>query len=236
MKKYSKIAALIIFILSSAHFALQAQTYRIEAGYAQPRIYSNEMGHRFLHEFRLGGTVEFDFPQVSFLSFQTGLLYSHLFGNNSQRHNFGSPSDSLRINTQGHQLNIPVYAIASYTIVRAIRVSAFAGPNFNIGLSMPQEVGTTIRNEAGLRQIEGLGYRIGTHDLYNDRLRRFNLQMDVGASAQWWKIQVRGGYSFGLNNISNWDVRIYEPNSDTFTLHPQRQRQSGWFVSLAYEF
>jgi len=102
-------------------------------------------------------------------------------------------------------------------------------------------VGTNIRDTTpegrdGLRQIAGLGYRIGTYDLYNDRLRRFNLQMDVGASAQWWKIQVRGGYSFGLNNISNWDVRIYEPNSDTFTLHPQRQRQSGWFVSLAYEF
>jgi hypothetical protein len=227
MKKYSKIVALIVFMLSSANFALQAQTFRIEAGYSQPRIYSNEIGHRFFHGFHVGGTVEFDpLPQVGFLTFQTGLLYSHLTGNNSQRFHFASTSDSIRINTQGHQLNIPLYAIASYTIVRAIRVSAFAGPNFNIGLAMPQRVETTIRDntpqgEQGLQILESLGYRLGTSDLYDGRLRRFNLQMDVGASAQWWKLQVKGGYSFGLNNISQLDFH--------------RQRQSGWFVSLAYE-
>jgi len=244
MRKYSKVAALIVCILSSAHFALQAQTYRVEAGYAQPRIYSSEISHRFFHEFRLGGTAEFDFPQVGFLSFQTGLSYSYLFGNNSQRGRYPNVLDSLRINTQGHQLNIPVYAIASYTIVRVIRVSAFAGPNFNIGLAMPQRVETNIvvddtpTGMRNLRQIEGFGYRLGNSDLYDGRLRRFNLQMDVGASAQWWKIQVRGGYSFGLNNISNWDIRFYDPISEDniFTVHPQRQRQSGWFVSLAYEF
>ena len=222
MKKSFKAVALII-ILSSAFFALQAQTYRIEAGYSQPRIYSSEISHRYLHGFQLGGTVEFDFfPEISFLTFQTGLSYSYSFGNNSQRYRYTSISDSIRINTQGHQLNIPVYAIASQTIFKVVKVSVFAGPNFNIGLSMPQRVETTITDAEGLQRLESFGYRLGTSDLYDGRLSRFNLQMDVGAGAQWWKMQVRGGYSFGINNLSKFDFH--------------KQRQSGWFVSVAYEF
>jgi len=231
MKKYFKVAALIVFILSSACFTLQAQRFRIESGYSQPRIFSSERSNRYFHGFHLGGTVEFESPQVGFLSLQTGLTYSYMFGNNSQRFHFNnnnSVSDSIRINTQGHQLNIPVYAVASYTLFRGVlRVSAFAGPNFNIGLYMPQRVETTIRDNnpyglQGLQFIENMGYRFGYSDLYDGRLRRFNLQMDVGAAVQWWKLQVRSGYSFGLNNLNIHD-------SD-------RKRQSGWFVSLAYEF
>ena len=201
-------------------FALQAQTFRVEAEYSQPRIYSSEISNRYFNGFSLGATAEFDIPQVSFLTLQTGILYSYSFGNNAQK--FQS-TDSIRINTQGHQLNIPIHLQASQTIFRVIRGFVFAGPNINIGLSIPQRVETSTANPDwwNIANLNGF-YQLGTTDLYSDRLRRFNLQMDTGLGAEWWRLQVKSGYSFGLNNLSKMDFH--------------KQHQSGWFVSIGYRF
>jgi len=213
---------LILFVLSSTIFILRAQTYRIEAGYSQPRIYSSEISHRYFQGIRLGATVDFEVPQANFLGIHTGLFYSHTFGNDAQKHRYTSISDSIRINTQGHYLDIPLHVTASYNIFKKVKAFAFAGPNFNIGLYMPQSVETTITDGTGLQFIEEFGYRLGSSNLYDGRLRRFNLQFEAGGGVQWWKIQVKGGYSFGINNLSKLDFH--------------KQRQSGWFASIAYEF
>lgn len=221
MKKTFRLT-LIIFILSSVFFTLQAQTFRIEAGYSQPRLYSSEISHRYFHGFRLGGTVDFQIPQANFLGIHTGLFYSYAFSNDAQKYYFSSISDSIKINTQGHYLEIPLHVTASYNLFKTMRIFAFAGPNFSIGLYQPQKVETKITDGDGLQLIKDLGYEIGSSDLYSDRLRRFNLQLEAGGGVQWWKLQAKGGYSFGINNLSKMDFH--------------KQRQSGWFVSLAYEF
>jgi hypothetical protein len=236
MKKIFGIS-LIFIVLNSIFSVLQAQTYRIEAGYSQPRIYSTEISNRYFHGVSLGATAEFDIPQVSFLTLQTGISYSYSFGNNAQKGRFAQFNDSIRINTQGHQLNIPIHLQASQTIFRVIRATVFVGPNINIGLSMPQKVETNISSEWwDYASLNGY-YQLGTTDLYNDRLRRFNLQMDTGLAAQWWKLQVKGGYSFGLNNLNKWQQPADVPvNWLNVSGDRVKQRQSGWFVSIGYEF
>lgn len=213
---------LLIFTLGSIFFTLQAQTFRIEAGYSQPRIYSSEISHRYLHGVRLGGTVDFEIPQVKFLGVHTGLFYSYSFGNDAQKYRYSSISDSIRINTKQHTLEIPVHITASYNIFKTVRAFAFAGPRFNIGLYMPQKVETTMTDGAGLQQLTDFGYILGESNLYDGRLSRFNLQLEAGGGVQWWKLQVKGGYSFGINNLSKFDFH--------------KQRESGWFTSIAYEF
>ena len=213
---------LIIFTLSSISFTLRAQTFRIEAGYSQPRLYSNELSHRYFHGVRLGGTVDFEVPQVKFLGIHTGLFYSYSFGNDAQKYYYTSILDSIRINTQGHYIDIPLHVTASYNVFKSVKAFAFAGPNFNIGLYMPQNVETTITDGLGLQNIEKLGYKLGDSNLYDGRLSRFNLQLEAGGGVQWWKLQLKGGYSFGINNLNKGNLH--------------KQRQSGWFASIAYEF
>lgn len=201
---------------------LRAQTFRIEAGYLQPVRRSNAISSQHLNGIRVGGTVDFDIPKVSFLSIHTGLLYSFTFGKDSQKYNFSSASDSIRINNrQGHFLDIPVHVVASYTLFKnKVKVFAFAGPNFNIGLYQQQNVETTITDGGGMQWLDGLGYYVGQRNLYPDRLRRFNFQLEAGGGLEWWKLQVKGGYSFGINNISKLGI--------------SRERQGGWYVTAAY--
>jgi len=219
----SFVITLIIIVLSSIFFTLQAQTFRIEAGYSQPRLYSNKMSHRYFNGIRMGGTVDFEIPQANFLTVQTGLSYSYAFSKNDvQKYYFSSNSDSIRINTQGHSIDIPLHITASHKVFKVVRVFAFTGPSLNIGLHMSQKIETRITDGDGLQRLEDLGYKLGNSDLYDGRLRRFNLQLDAGAGAQWWKIQVKGGYSFGMNDLNKGNLH--------------KQWQSGWFVSTAYEF
>lgn len=199
-----------------------AQTFRIEAGYLQPVRRSNDISSQHLNGIRVGGTVDFDIPKVNFLSIHTGLLYSFTFGKDAQKYNFTSYSDSIRINNrQGHFLDIPVHVVASYRLFGdKVKVFAFAGPNFNIGLYQQQDVQTTITDGGGLQWLEDLGYYEGRRNLYPDRLRRFNFQLEAGGGLEWWKLQVKGGYSFGINNISKLGI--------------SRERQGGWYVTAAY--
>lgn len=223
-----RIVITLIAMLSIA--SIQAQTYRIEAGYLQPTRHSDQLSHRYLHGVRLGGTVDFTLPKADFLGIHTGLLYTFAFGNDSQKYHFDATSDSIRIGTQGHYLDIPIHITVSYTLFKnKVKAFAFAGPNFNIGLYQRQDVQTKIGNNdstegsLGRDWIENtLGYKIGVRNLYPDRLSPFNFQLEVGGGLQWWKLQVKAGYSFGLNNISKLDI--------------SRERQSGWWVSTAYEF
>ena len=64
----------------------------------------------------------------------------------------------------------------------------------------------------------------GTIDLYHNAvINRINLQMSVGGGVQWRNYQIKGGYDFGINSLNKIDTS-------------KQLRQSGWFVSLVYEF
>ncbi|NDV47385.1 hypothetical protein D0T49_10040 [Paludibacter sp. 221] len=214
---------LFVFILTS-FFTLQGQTYRIEAGYLQPVRYSSEASNRNFNGVRIGGTVDFKIPKVDFMTIHTGLLYSFTFGNNTQKYVFSSIRDSVNFNTQGHYIDIPLHLTVSHELFKnKIKVFAFAGPNFNIGLYQPEKVKTTITDENGLNTLkETFGYVVGESNLYDGRLNRFNFQLEAGAGIQWWKLMVKGGYSFGINNLSKQDYH--------------RLQQGGWYITAAYEF
>lgn len=218
MKSRYKIAILACLLIVCG--SLEAQTFRIEAGYLQPTRESSLMSHRYFNGVRLGGTVGFDLP-VKFLSAETGLFYSYTFSNDTQKALLG---DSVTYKTQGHYLDIPLHLVASYDLFKnKFKVFAFAGPNFNIGLFQPQKVTAT----AGYTTLTGV--ESGKYDLFIksdneniDHTNRFNFQLELGGGIQWRKLFVRGGYSFGMNNLNKRDTG--------------KQHQSGWFVNAGYEF
>jgi len=230
---------LIFIVLSASNFAVQAQTFRIEAGYSQPNIYSNLISDRTFQGINLGVNVELEVPNLEFLSLHTGISYHFMFSDNSQRSRFGTPlNDSIRIQTQGHQLRIPIYLQASQTVFRVLRGTVFAGPSIHIGLAMPQEITTRINPDFwDLVSLNGY-YRLNeTADLYSDRVHRFNLSLDAGLALDWWRLQLRGGYSFGVLNLNKWQQPVDAPIEFINVSRDQmRLRQSGWFVSLGYRF
>lgn len=209
MKSY-KVILISCFVLVS--MCLQAQTYRIEAGYLQPIRYSDNMSHRYFQGARLGGTVDFNLP-VKFMTVHTGLLYSYTFSNDVQK---ALATDSVIYKTQGHYLDIPLHLTASYNLFKEVKIFAFAGPNLNIGIYQPQKATAT----AGYSEY--MGVESGTRNLHKDDLNRFNFQLEVGGGVQWKKWLVKSGYNFGMNNLNKKDTG--------------KQHQSGWYVTAGYEF
>ncbi len=69
---------------------------------------------------------------------------------------------------------------------------------------------------------ESLGY--DENDLYKKAMiSRINFQMGAGGGVQWKNYQLKGGYDFGINSINKVDTS-------------KLLRQSGWYVSLVYQF
>lgn len=212
MKNILKTILILVLIFSGSQ--LKAQTYRIEAGYIQPTRYSSVMSNRLFNGIRLGGTVDFNLP-AEFLTIHTGLLYTYAFSTSTQKALAG---DSAIYKTQGHYIDVPLHLTASHWILKKqVKLFAFAGPNFNIGLSQPQNVTTSANYESVM------GVEPGYSDLFKNDIQRFNFQLEAGGGIQWRHFLVKGGYTFGINNLNR-------KNSDN-KLH-----QSGWYVTAGYEF
>lgn len=216
MKNIFRLALILVFISSFTH--ISAQTYRLEAGYVQPVRYSDPMSNRYFNGARIGGTVDFNLP-LDFMTIHTGLLYSYVYSDDTQKF---SGSNSVRFRTQGHFIDIPVHVTALRTLFKDFKIFAFAGPNLNIGLYQPQKITNNISLDEILEFYNAYNVSLRNEDVYKGDLRRFNLQLEVGGGVQWRKYLVKGGYSFGINDLNKNSVL--------------KQRQSGWYVSAAIEF
>lgn len=211
---------LILFIVLSTG-VLAAQKYSIEAGFISPKQSGKNFKTTCFNGVRLGVNVQFDLKNN--FSLLTGALYSVVYSNQMQRY---TSSDSVTYKTFGHFIDIPLRINYSLKIWKDLKVFGFAGPNINIGLAQSQKT-TADLSESTVALLESLGQKApesGTSDLYKNALiHRINFQMGAGGGVQWKNFQLKGGYDFGINSINKIDT--------SNLLH-----QSGWYVSLVYQF
>lgn len=221
MKNIKKICALFALIFAVA--IVSAQTYRIEAGFVSPKQSGSSFSTNYFNGVRLGATAEFDLKNN--FSLLTGALYSVVYSTKVQYYGLESV-DSVSYKTFGHSIDIPLHLTYTLPITKDLKVFAFAGPNLNIGLAQPRNIVATF-SKSTIERYEEKGIIVpttGTEDLYKSAMiSRINFQMGAGGGVQWKNYQLKGGYDFGINSINKID--------SSKLLH-----QSGWYVSLVYQF
>lgn len=218
MKLVFKFSLLLIIFVFSATI-LKSQTYRAEIGYIQPRQSGEFFSPTNFNGVKLGATAEFKLK--SNFSFLTGALYSVVYGSKVQK--YGTLTDSVTYKTWGHFLDIPLHLQYSLPMGKDFKLFAFAGPNINVGLAQPQKIISALSEDMEI--FTGIkSKKYSENDLYKmAKISRINVQMSIGAGIQWKNYQLKGGYDFGINSINKIDT--------SKLLH-----QSGWYVSLVYEF
>lgn len=201
--------------------------YRAETGYSQQSRSGDKSSMTPYYGIRLGGNVEF--PLKYNFGIQTGLIYNFSKGDKTQY--YVSPKDTASYTYSNHTLNVPLRATYTLPIFWKLKLFAYAGPVFSIGLSEP----TT------LKASKTVWVKSGEYNAYTDKenrlntagvidkptwesdaLNRFNIQLGAGGGVQWRNLRVKGGYDWGILNISK--------NKNA----PQHNK--GWSVSLEYEF
>lgn len=221
MKDLKRICTLVV--LTFAFLLGSAQTYRIEAGFISPKQSGTYFSTNYFNGIRLGATAEFNLKNN--FSLLTGALYSVVYSKKVQYYGLES-ADSVTYKTYNHGIDIPLHLTYSLPITKDLKVFAFAGPKLNIGLAQPRNT-TAVLSETTRNFIASQGGVVpsnGTEDLYKSAMiSRINFQMGAGGGVQWKNYQLKGGYDFGINSINKID--------SSKLLH-----QSGWYVSLVYQF
>ena len=189
--------------------------YRTELGYGQTYRYGDYIVKSPYNIIRAGGNIEI--PLKNGFGIETGLKYSFAFGNREQQYNH---ADTAFFSYTGHLLDVPIRATYTLPIFWGLKLFAYAGPNFNIGLAQSVDVKFE-PNKKG--QPNPLPLPVsGTYDLYNSELKRFALQLGAGGGIQWKNYRLKSGYDWGLNNIG--------------TIKDRPERIRGWHVAFEYEF
>lgn len=216
MKNVLKSTLLLVFLCF--YIGLQAQTYRLEVGYNQPIRLGTTVSSTYFNGIRLGGTAEWGLKNN--LSLLTGALYNIVYANKLQ----GYPnSATVTYRTFGHYLDIPLHINYTYPITNLLKIFAYAGPNFNIGLFQNMKVISTQTYDV----TNPMYVAPGNYDLYSStsgeyQLNRINLQLDLGGGVQWKKYQLKAGYDFGINYLNKTGAG--------------NLNQQGWYVTVAYQF
>lgn len=199
---------------------LSAQTYRLELGSVNPKQSGSQFSTNYFNGVRLGGTVEFDLKNN--FSLLSGALYSLVYSSKVQ---YYSSADSVNYKTFGHSIDIPLRLNYTLPLFKNVKVFGFVGPNINIGLAQPRKTTAVLKSSiiSVIDEFTGNVPVTGTEDMYKAAMiSRINFQMGAGGGVQWKNYQLKGGYDFGINSINKIDS--------------SRFIQSGWYVSLVYQF
>ena len=177
---------MVIALAAALCFTAKAQ-YSIGAGYlnqTSTTSVSNSSSSSSANGLYVGADAAYSLG--SGFSVAPGLTYSYLCSKSG---------DLLKGQTDSHYLSIPVNAMYSFPVADVIRVFAFAGPQFNIGLSSK-----TTLDAAGLVQT--------TIDNYGEDglLKRFDLGVNLGLGFDVAElVRVKFAYQFGLLDIDTLD-------------------------------
>lgn len=216
MNNLLKVSLSLIF--SFLLFTANAQKYSVEAGYIQPKRFGTEFSKTYFQGVKLGGNAEFELKHN--FSLLTGALYSMVYSDKTQ---YYTSTDSVNYKTYGHAIDIPIHVKYSLPVSKNFKFFAFAGPNISVGLAQPQKVTAVLTDVLkAYTGINSVGF--SNNDLYNKSIiQRINFQISVGGGMQFKNYQLKSGYDFGINSINKIDT--------SKILH-----QSGWYVSLVYQF
>lgn len=225
-----RLSIAILALLLSFTTATQAQTtkkdtttneksikYRAEIGYGQVFRHGDFSVTSPYHSIKGGLSVEF--PLNYGLGVETGLKYSYGFGKRNQVY---AHNDSAKFKYSGHFLDIPARITYTLPIFWGLKLFAYAGPTFNIGLIHTHEV-TLVRHTLNEVPANPTIYpQEGKFNSYATDLNRLNIQLGAGGGLQWKNYRVKSGYDWGINNLSKNKNRP--------------QRTQGWYVAFEYEF
>lgn len=197
--------------------------YRIEAGYsAGHRFPKNTSGVYGIQSLYLGASTEFELSYK--IKLQTALFYNIYMYDKTQKYkNYVVAKYST---FPGHSLDIPIQAKYDIQLVKSFSMFFYLGPTLNIGLSNKEDI---FVDKGNLTDEEFDKYNeliqlpeSGIYEQFGNAYRRFNLSLDVGGGLQWRNYIVKGGYSYGLTNMSK---------TKGGKLH-----EGGWYAGLAFEF
>ena len=212
MKSTIRISIIVFFLAVVS--ALNAQTFKLEIGYANPKIHGNDTSSTYLNGIRVGGTVELKLKKN--FTLLSGALYNLVYSNKLQGYR-----DDQAVNyiTMGQSVDIPLRLVYSYSLNKNLKAFVFGGPNLNIGLKSIRGITSTLDSA----NIKYTGITSKTQNLYTGSiLNRMNLQIGLGGGVQWKKYLIKSGYDFGLVNMNHISTKkLYE---------------GGWYISLGYEF
>lgn len=165
-----------------------------------------------MHGFFVG--AHYDIGLFSGLSIQPGLNYSYM-GN---RESISESGVTVKTSWREHFLNVPVDVKYTFDISNDLKVFAFAGPRVVFGLSGVTKVSAKIGGEeASLSynlysgNITTTGFDLSDfvdpEDFSSDgMLSRFDLQLGLGAGAQFRAFSLKFGYDWGLINRLKGDT------------------------------
>lgn len=202
-------------------------TFSYEAGYANQLRSGQNVAKLNIEGLRMGAFVKYNFTNRVFG--QTGLFYEYLHYNSTQRY---YNTANYRQSTSASQLNLPILAGYEMPLFAKIRFFAYAGPTLRFGLSERLLTATVFPSDSTEKanmieslKNEGLYRDDGFSNMYNDKLlSRLSILFSIGGGFEWNRFYIKSGYDFGLTNI----------NADEN--NKKRITQSGWFVSLGYNF
>ncbi|MBP1676813.1 MAG: hypothetical protein H6Q20_1372 [Bacteroidetes bacterium] len=209
-----------ILLCAACSTSAIAQKYSIEAGFISPKQSGKNFSTNYFNGVRLGVNAEFELKHN--FSLLTGALYSVVYAEKMQRYS----ADSVTYKTYGHFIDVPLRISYSLKLNKNLKLFGFVGPNINIGLAQPRKTNAQLSETTTelIDDLYGTAPKSGTEDLYKNALiHRINFQMGAGGGVQWKNYQLKAGYDFGINSINKIDSS-------------KLLRQSGWYVSLVYQF
>ncbi len=167
MKITKKLSALLLVAVLS--FGMAKAQVGIEGGYGSSNY--NYDGSKALNGFYIGANYGMSIQGP--ISLQYGLFY-----------NYATRKMNMLVaeaTNTSHSLDIPVRVAFSYPI-SMLKLTAFVGPNFNIGIANNVKVGDESKS------------------MYDDPTNhsRFNLQLGGGIAAEYGNIGLKVSYDLGM--------------------------------------
>ena len=197
---------LTLALVAAAATSAMAQ-FSIGAGYLNQNskyTYSSSSTNTAANGFYAGADADYNLGMG--FSVVPGIYYGYLTSDSSY---FGVANSS----TKSHYIAVPVNFKYSIAPIEMLKVFAYAGPQFELGVSSK----TT---------ASALGVSTSLDNYGNDgKLNRFNLSLGVGLGVDISDIvRINGGYSWGLLNM----LRDADDNASIKT--------SFWHIGAAFLF
>lgn len=189
-----------------------------------------------LNGFYIGANYEY--PLVAGLSIRPGLQYAYLT-DRSQDEMMGF---KLTGSVNEHYINVPVRLQYGFDVLPSLRIAAFTGPVFSVGLAGNLRMdlsGSLLGNDLnGMFKYDYFSGKVSSENLPENivnelnkamgegQYHRFDIQYGVGLSVVLMdRFELRGGYDWGLlNRLKNADGQDAKSRRDQF------------YVSLAFRF
>lgn len=193
MKKMIKSAVLLtamVFISASAFSQMS-----VNVGYANTK--TNESDADPMNGITAG--VGYDFNIQGNISILYGLNYSY-FRNKSDEV-FG-----IYTVESGHYLDIPVQLAYGLPLGENLKVLAFAGPKFVLGLA------GGVKTEGDGEIVPDINYYDGDNSLLN----RFDIQVGLGAGVQVSQFLIKAGYDIGMLNLNATEFEALDHKRNQF--------------------